>query len=128
MFRLLRYYSVASLIAVLATAVMLTWFYRQVAIEGIVQLAERSNLTLARAAGYQSLEARVWQGIERVRQARAAAPTLLAVRAAAVVGALGLGVASGGATAVAVAAQSQEVSAFSTKAELAPSTLLDHHG
>lgn len=50
MFRLLRYYSVASLIAVLATAVMLTWFYRQVAIEGIVQLAERSNLTLARAA------------------------------------------------------------------------------
>jgi hypothetical protein len=79
-------------------------------------------------AGYQRLEARVWQGIERVRQARAAAPTLLAVRAAAVVGALGLGVASGGATAVAVAAQSQEVSAFSAKAELAPSTLLDHHG
>ena len=29
---------------------------------------------------------------------------------------------------LAVAAQSQEVSAFSTKAELAPSTLLDHHG
>ena len=57
-------------------------------------------------AGYQRLEARVWQGI----------------------GALGLGVASGGATAVAVAAQSEEVSAFSAKAELAPSTLLDHHG
>ena len=35
---------------------------------------------------------------------------------------------SGGATAVAVAAQSEEVSAFSAKAELAPSTLLDHHG
>jgi signal transduction histidine kinase len=50
MFKLLRYYSVASLVAVLVTAVVLTWFYRQVAIEGIVQLAERSNLTLARAA------------------------------------------------------------------------------
>ncbi len=79
-------------------------------------------------AGYQQLESRVWQGVERVRQARAAAPTLLAVRAAAVGGALGLGVASGGATAAAVASQSQEVSAFSIQAELAPSTLLDHHG
>jgi len=50
MFKLLRYYSVASLVAVLVTAVVLTWFYRQVAIQGIVQLAERSSLTLARAA------------------------------------------------------------------------------
>ncbi|MDO9220707.1 MAG: histidine kinase [Thiobacillus sp.] len=50
MFKLLRYYSVSSLIAVLATAVLLTWFYRQVAIQGIVQLAERSNLSLARTA------------------------------------------------------------------------------
>ncbi|MBN9318748.1 MAG: hypothetical protein BGN86_15110 [Caulobacterales bacterium 68-7] len=79
-------------------------------------------------ASYQRLEARVWKGIERVRQARAAAPTLYVARAAAVIGALGLGVASGGVTAAAVAAQSQEVSAFSVKAELAPSTLLDHHG
>ena len=81
-----------------------------------------------RPASYQQLEPRVWKGIERVRQARAAAPTLYVARAAAVIGALGLGVASGGATAAAVAAQSQEVSAFSLKAELAPSTLLDHHG
>ena len=50
MFKLLRYYSFASLAAILATAILLTWFYRQVAIQGIVQLAERSNLTLARAA------------------------------------------------------------------------------
>ena len=50
MFRLLRYYSVASIVAVLATAVMLTWFYRQVAVQGIFKLAERSNLTLARTA------------------------------------------------------------------------------
>lgn len=50
MFKLLRYYSVASLVAVLATAALLTGFYRHVAIQGIVELAERGNLTLARAA------------------------------------------------------------------------------
>lgn len=79
-----------------------------------------------RPASYQQLEPRVWRGIDQVRQMRAAAPALYAARAAAVVGALGLGVASGGATAAAVAGQSQEVSAFSLKAQLAPSTLLDH--
>lgn len=50
MFKLLRYYSVASLVAVLATAVLLTWLYRQVAIQGIAQLAERSNVNLAQVA------------------------------------------------------------------------------
>jgi signal transduction histidine kinase len=50
MFKLLRYYAAASLVAVLATAVLLTWFYRQVAIHGIVQLAERNNLNLAQLA------------------------------------------------------------------------------
>jgi len=50
MFKLLRYYSVASLVAVLVTAALLTWFYRQASIQGIVQLAEKSNLALARAA------------------------------------------------------------------------------
>lgn len=49
MFKLLRYYSIASFIAVLATAVLLTWFYRQVSVQGIVDLAERSNQHLARA-------------------------------------------------------------------------------
>ncbi|MGE5319531.1 MAG: sensor histidine kinase, partial [Hyphomicrobiaceae bacterium] len=49
MFRLLRYYSVTSLIAVVAAAALLTWYYRQVSIQGIVALAERSNLTLAQA-------------------------------------------------------------------------------
>jgi Histidine kinase len=49
-FKLLRYYSVASLLAVLVTAVMLTWFYRQVAVQGIIQLAEGGNLNLARTA------------------------------------------------------------------------------
>lgn len=48
MFRLLRYFSVASLVAFLATLVVLVWFYRQVAIDGISHIAERSNLALAR--------------------------------------------------------------------------------
>jgi hypothetical protein len=77
-------------------------------------------------AGFGQIETRVWGSVESLRRARAAAPTLY-VRAAAVVGALGLGIASGGATAVAVAGQPQEVSAFSVRAQLAPSTLLDHH-
>lgn len=78
-------------------------------------------------AAYDLIEARVWRGIAALRQARQAAPALYAMRAAAVVGALGMGVASGGAAAVAVARQGQEISAFSVQAELAPSTLLDHH-
>lgn len=49
MFRLLRYFSVASLIAILVTLVVLVWFYRQVAIEGISLLAERNNVALAQA-------------------------------------------------------------------------------
>jgi hypothetical protein len=76
---------------------------------------------------YELIEPRVWRGIAAMRQARQAAPALYAVRAAAVVGALGLGVASGGAAAVAVASEGQEISAFSVQAELAPSTLLDNH-
>jgi two-component system, NarL family, sensor kinase len=50
MFKLLRYYAGASLVAVLATAALLTWFYREVAIDGIVQLAERNNTNLAQIA------------------------------------------------------------------------------
>ena len=50
MFKLLRYYAAASLVAVLATAVLLTWFYRQVSMHGIVRLAERNNMNLAQLA------------------------------------------------------------------------------
>jgi signal transduction histidine kinase len=50
MFKLLRFYSIASFVAVLATALLITLFYRQVAIQGIMQLAERSNLALALTA------------------------------------------------------------------------------
>lgn len=50
MFKLLRFYSIASFVAVLATALLIALFYRQVAIQGIMRLAERSNLALARTA------------------------------------------------------------------------------
>lgn len=80
------------------------------------------------APAYDRIEQHVWRGIEGVRRARQGAPLLYAVRTAAVVGALGLGVAGGGAAAIAVASEAQETSAFSIKPELAPSTLLDHHG
>jgi len=50
MFKLLRYYTVASFVAVLATVVLLTWFYRQVAIQGISELADRNNVDLAELA------------------------------------------------------------------------------
>lgn len=50
MFKLLRFYSIASFVAVLVTALLIALFYRQVAIQGIMQLAERSNLALARTA------------------------------------------------------------------------------
>ncbi len=76
---------------------------------------------------YDQIDDAVWRGIAEARRAREAAPILNAVRAAAVVGALGIGVAAGGATAVAVAREAQEISAFSVNSELAPSTLLDHH-
>ncbi len=76
---------------------------------------------------YDLIEARVWNGIAAVRQSRQAAPALYAMRAAAVVGALGLGAASGGAAALAAAGEHQEISAFSIQAHFAPSTLLDDH-
>lgn len=79
-------------------------------------------------AAYHTIEQRVWNDVERVRTARRSAPMIFAGRAAAVAGALVLGIAGGGMTAVAVAREAQEVSAFSIKTELAPSTLLDHHG
>ena len=77
------------------------------------------------APGYDHIDQAVWRGISDIRRARKAAPVLNAVRAAAVVGGLALGVAGGGVTAVAVASQPQEISAFSVDSKLAPSTLLD---
>jgi hypothetical protein len=87
----------------------------------------RSLRAEPRAAAYDEIDQQVWRRIDGVRRARSAAPILYAVRTAAVVSALGLGIATGGATAAALAAYPQEVSAFSVRADLAPSTLLDHH-
>jgi len=50
MFKLLRFYSIASFLAVLATALLIGLFYRQIAIQGLMQLAERNNLALAQTA------------------------------------------------------------------------------
>lgn len=77
--------------------------------------------------GYGQVEARVWRAIDEARTLRRAAPVLFGVRAAAVAGALGLGVLGGGATAAALAGEVLEVSAFSVHTGLAPSTLLDNH-
>ena len=79
-------------------------------------------------AAYYTIEQRVWREVEGVRRRRQAAPLVFAARAAAVGGALVLGIAGGGMTAEAIAREAQETSAFSIKTELAPSTLLDHHG
>ncbi len=73
---------------------------------------------------YDHLETRV---LARIAEGRRSTPALYAVRAAGIAGALGLGVLGGGATAVAVAGEVQEVSVFSVQTELAPSTLLDNH-
>ncbi len=50
MLRLHRYYLSAGLVALFITLVLLVGFYRQMAIHGIAEQAERGNLTLARTA------------------------------------------------------------------------------
>lgn len=50
MFKLLRFYSIASFISIFITAALLTLFYRQVTIQWITQLAEKSNIALAQTA------------------------------------------------------------------------------
>jgi hypothetical protein len=74
------------------------------------------------------LESAVWRRIDAEREDRAAWSIFLPVRAAAVVAALGIGVAGGGFAAAAVASEPHEISVFSIDARLAPSTLLDGHG
>ena len=50
MFKLLRFYAIASFISIFITAALLTLFYRQVTMQWISQLAERGNLALAQTA------------------------------------------------------------------------------
>ena len=73
---------------------------------------------------YDHLETQVLQTIS---EARRRTPAVYAVRAASITVALGLGVVGGGAAAVAITGEANEVSVFSVQTELAPSTLLDSH-
>ena len=75
------------------------------------------------------LEGRVWRRLELLREEkRAVTAMFLPVRVAAVLVALGLGVAGGTLSAAAAVADAPEISAFSLRAHLAPSTLLEGHG
>lgn len=78
-------------------------------------------------AALDVIEAGVWREIDRVRDSRTTTSLFLPVQAAALVAALGLGVA-GGTFAAAAAQTPNEISAFSPAAHLAPSTLLDERG
>lgn len=48
MFRLLRFYAIASLIGVVVAALLLVMFYRQIAVGTIQELGENSNIALSR--------------------------------------------------------------------------------
>lgn len=50
MFKLLRFYAIASFISIFITAALLTLFYREVTIQWITKVAERGNLALAQTA------------------------------------------------------------------------------
>lgn len=65
MFKLLRYYAIASLACVLIAAVLLTGLYRTVALEAVVQMAERGNLALGQAVS-NSVRGRLVPYIEQV--------------------------------------------------------------
>lgn len=75
-----------------------------------------------------TLEGRVWRDIAALRDSRAAASLFLPVRAAAITVALGVGVVGGSFAAGAAPRDAPEISAFSLKSRLAPSTLLEGHG
>ncbi len=49
MFKLLRYFSITSAVAVVAVSAFLVFHYRQNAVDNLVDLAERQNLVLARS-------------------------------------------------------------------------------
>lgn len=72
-----------------------------------------------------ALEANVWRRIEGRVEARGGSGLLLAVRASALVAALGVGLASGGFAAAEAVKKPSEISAFSIRTGVAPSTLLD---
>lgn len=48
MFKLLRYFSIASLVAIVTAAALLGFFYRETAVEQLVKSGEKNNVVLAR--------------------------------------------------------------------------------
>lgn len=73
------------------------------------------------------LEGEVWQRIDAIRGRRVASRMLMPLRAASLVGALGLGLVGGRLAASAAERPAPEISVFSVDAKLAPSTLLGGH-
>ena len=50
MFRLTRFYAIASLVCIVAATAILTLFFRNLAVEEIISLSQRTNLNLAQTA------------------------------------------------------------------------------
>lgn len=74
------------------------------------------------------LEPRVWARLDGAGAEPQAGRTVFAFRTAAVVGALVLGLATGGLTALTAEPRTDEISVFSVGPQLAPSTLLEGRG
>jgi len=49
LFRFLRFFSLASLMCIVLASGLLTWLYREAALDGIIDFGERSNLMLSRS-------------------------------------------------------------------------------
>lgn len=97
-------------------------------------MADRLETTLLALKGQPAdrpldqLEPAVWRRLEEVRETRSGAGAAFAVRVAAVMGSLFLGLAAGGLGAASAGARDSEISVFSLGPQLAPSTLLEGRG
>ena len=49
MFKLLRYFSIASFTAIVVAAILLAMFYRHIALRDLVKLEENKNINLTKA-------------------------------------------------------------------------------
>ena len=84
--------------------------------------------TAAPERSLDQLEPAVWRRIKAASETGSMDWIVLPVRAAAVMVALGVGVAGGGLAASSAADERREISVFSIDSHLAPSTLLDEQG
>jgi signal transduction histidine kinase len=81
MFRILRYFSISSLVTILVAAVLLVALYRTIAIKSIIHLGEQTNISLAQTA-LNSLQDSLLEYLDYYRDSRqsAANPQTLALR------------------------------------------------